>query len=111
MKGTRCNRQVPFKICSFTRGWNETDNNSDEATPVPIPNTAVKLVRVDGIGAQFGAERVDRCRSHPSLFNWLIYPAMRGFLFYTKTRKPSGASPRGNFVYLTEYPRRIPEIN
>ena len=57
-----------FQICSFTRGWNETDNNSDEATPVPIPNTAVKLVRVDGIGAQFGAERVDRCRSHPSLF-------------------------------------------
>ena len=56
-----------FQICSFTRGWNETDNNSDEATPVPIPNTAVKLVRVDGIGAQFGAERVDRCRSHPSL--------------------------------------------
>lgn len=35
-----------FQICSFTRGWNETDNNSDEATPVPIPNTAVKLVRV-----------------------------------------------------------------
>lgn len=51
----------------FVRGWNETDNNSDEATPVPIPNTAVKLVRVDGIGTQFGAERVDRCRSHPSL--------------------------------------------
>ena len=47
-----------------TRGFNETDINSDEVTPVPIPNTAVKLVRVDGIGAQFGAERVDRCRSH-----------------------------------------------
>ena len=83
MKGTRCDRQVPFKICSFTRGWNETDNNSDEATPVPIPNTAVKLVRVDGIGAQFGAERVDRCRSHPSLLlSRFETPLMRGFLFY-----------------------------
>ena len=52
-------------ICSFNnRGFNETDIYSDEVTPVPIPNTAVKLVRVDGIGAQFGAERVDRCRSH-----------------------------------------------
>ena len=72
-----------FQICSFTRGWNETDNNSDEATPVPIPNTAVKLVRVDGIGAQFGAERVDRCRSHPSLLKKDLNPAeMRGFLFY-----------------------------
>ena len=83
MKGTRCDRQVPFKICSFTRGWNETDNNSDEATPVPIPNTAVKLVRVDGIGAQFGAERVDRCRSHPSLLlSRFETPLMRGFSFY-----------------------------
>ena len=69
-----------FQICSFTRGWNETDNNSDEATPVPIPNTAVKLVRVDGIGAQFGAERVDRCRSHPSLLFKVIWnPANAGF--------------------------------
>ena len=59
---------------------NETDNNSDEATPVPIPNTAVKLVRVDGIGAQFGAERVDRCRSHPSLF-----PFYKG-LYFDKCR-------------------------
>ena len=60
---------VPFQICSFNnRGFDETDINSDEVTPVPIPNTAVKLVRVDGIGAQFGAERVDRCRSHQSLY-------------------------------------------
>ena len=51
----------PFTICSFKiRGFNEIDINSDKVTPVPIPNTAVKLVRVDGIGAQFGAERVDR---------------------------------------------------
>ena len=64
----RCNKSF-LHICSFiTRGLNESDINSDEVTPVPIPNTAVKLVRVDGIGAQFGAERVDRCRSHQSLY-------------------------------------------
>ena len=55
----------PFTICSFIiRGFNEIDINSGKVTPVPIPNTAVKLIRVDGIGTQFGAERVDRCRSH-----------------------------------------------
>ena len=43
-----------------------------------IPNTAVKLVRVDGIGAQFGAERVDRCRSHPSLFTFIYTPPNSG---------------------------------
>ena len=58
-------QQILSHICSFIiRGLNESDINSDKVTPVPIPNTAVKLVRVDGIGAQFGAERVDRCRSH-----------------------------------------------
>ena len=65
---------VPFQICSFNnRGFDETDINSDEVTPVPIPNTAVKLVRVDGIGAQFGAERVDRCRSHQSLYPFIAF--------------------------------------
>ena len=51
-------------VLLLTKGFNETDIISDKATPVPIPNTAVKLIRVDGIGTQFGAERVDRCRSH-----------------------------------------------
>ena len=60
----RCNKSF-LTLCSFIiRGFNESDINSGEVTPVPIPNTAVKLVRVDGIGTQFGAERVDRCRSH-----------------------------------------------
>ena len=51
-------------VLLIIKGFNETDIISDKATPVPIPNTAVKLIRVDGIGTQFGAERVDRCRSH-----------------------------------------------
>ena len=63
-KGTCCKTGSFSNLFFYHRGFNETDINSDEATPVPIPNTAVKLVRVDGIGAQFGAERVDRCRSH-----------------------------------------------
>lgn len=65
----------------YLRGWNETDNNSEEATPVPIPNTAVKLFRVDGIGTQFGAERVDRCRSHPSLLSLEFEPRFQRGVF------------------------------
>ena len=64
-------------------GAEAAGRTGSSAAPVPIPNTAVKLVRVDGIGAQFGAERVDRCRSHPSLLKKDLNPAeMRGFLFY-----------------------------
>ena len=60
---------VPSDLFFYNRGFDETDIYSDEVTPVPIPNTAVKLVRVDGIGTQFGAERVDRCRSHQGLYS------------------------------------------
>lgn len=74
-----------YKKSYFLRGRNETDNISDKATPVPIPNTAVKLIRVDGIGTQFGAERVDRCRSHPYPFFMSKLPrSKRGFLFFEK---------------------------
>ena len=76
-KGTCCETGSFSNLFFYPRGFNETDINSDEATPVPIPNTAVKLVRVDGIGTQFGAERVDRCRSHPSLF-----PFYKGLYLY-----------------------------
>ena len=46
------------------RGTYKTDGISGEATPVPIPNTAVKLSRVNGSNAQFGVVRVDRRQSH-----------------------------------------------
>ena len=81
---------------------NETDNNSDEATPVPIPNTAVKLVRVDGIGTQFGAERVDRCRSHPSLFSFykgLYFNQYRPFLINNTTHHSPCVSKREFSLY------------
>ena len=40
----------------------EAGDYSDRATPVPIPNTAVKSVWADGTSTQFGAGRVGRCR-------------------------------------------------
>ena len=36
---------------------------SDEVTPVPIPNTEVKLVSSDGTWTQPGPGRVARCRN------------------------------------------------
>ena len=77
---------VPDLFFYLQKGLNETDNNSDKATPVPIPNTAVKLIRVNGIGTQFGAERVDRCRSHPSLFPFISIPPSCGIFYVQNVR-------------------------
>lgn len=49
-------------------GIYKTGGNSGEATPVPIPNTAVKVSRADGSNAQLGVVRVGRCRSYKSHF-------------------------------------------
>ena len=46
-KGTSCKTGSFSNLFFYPRGFNETDINSDEATPVPIPNTAVKLTSAD----------------------------------------------------------------
>ncbi len=49
------------------RGIYEIGVYPGRATPVPIPNTAVKSVRADGTNTQFGVGRVGQCRSRRSL--------------------------------------------
>jgi hypothetical protein len=51
-------------------------NNGEKVTPVPIPNTEVKLLSADG-SWDFVPVRVGRCQASPYghlLFRFLIWP-------------------------------------
>jgi hypothetical protein len=49
-----------------TKAQNESGGDSEEVTPVPIPNTEVKLFSVDGSWGHPPA-RVERCQASKSL--------------------------------------------
>ena len=60
-KGTSCKTGSFSNLFFYPRGFNETDINSDEATPVPNPNTAVKGSIAEG-SAGLARARVGRRR-------------------------------------------------
>ncbi len=54
---------LSYRLCDSTLLNSEAGGLSSEETPVPIPNTAVKLTSSDGTWTQPGPGRVARCRT------------------------------------------------